>query len=271
MRHGRWWVGFPIVFSIVVFAASAEPAYADGNNGLTAVPFVFDPGGTHLVSSEWEDGVGCPTAARTYGTPYPTYTDPACATGDMKDRRNEGLVLVKTGPTANVASAGASIKGFKSQPITELGYDIRKPGSSLDARGSHCGAGAPRFNLTTQDGSTYFIGCNSPPADAQMPGLGWVRLRWGGSVPLMAFGPSGTLVDITPLQIKTIEIVFDEGQDTGPDNFGLAVLDNIDINGTLVGEGPNGPADGGRDEGHGEDKDHRHYDFHDNQQRPESS
>jgi len=29
--------------------------------------------------------------------------------------------------------------------------------------------------------------------------------------------------------------VFDEGQDTGPDNFGLAVLDNIDVNGMLVG------------------------------------
>jgi hypothetical protein len=33
--------------------------------------------------------------------------------------------------------------------------------------------------------------------------------------------------------------VFDEGQDTTPDNFGLAVLDNIDVNGTLVGRGDN--------------------------------
>jgi len=32
--------------------------------------------------------------------------------------------------------------------------------------------------------------------------------------------------------------VFDEGYDTGPDNFGVAILDNIDINGVLVGKGP---------------------------------
>jgi len=38
----------------------------------------------------------------------------------------------------------------------------------------------------------------------------------------------------------TISIVFDEGQDASgaPDTFGLAVLDNIDVNGTLVGRGP---------------------------------
>jgi hypothetical protein len=36
-----------------------------------------------------------------------------------------------------------------------------------------------------------------------------------------------------------LTIVFDEGQDTGgPDFFGLAVLDNIDVNGVLVGKGP---------------------------------
>jgi hypothetical protein len=40
------------------------------------------------------------------------------------------------------------------------------------------------------------------------------------------------------MTVKSIEIVFDEGQDTGPDNFGIAVLDNIDVNGVLVGRGP---------------------------------
>jgi hypothetical protein len=39
--------------------------------------------------------------------------------------------------------------------------------------------------------------------------------------------------------VTAIAIVFDEGQDTGPDNFGAAVIDNIDINGVLVGRGPN--------------------------------
>jgi hypothetical protein len=38
--------------------------------------------------------------------------------------------------------------------------------------------------------------------------------------------------------VKSIEIIFDEGYDTGPDNFGAAILDNIDVNGVLVGRGP---------------------------------
>jgi len=37
--------------------------------------------------------------------------------------------------------------------------------------------------------------------------------------------------------VTRIVIVFDEGTDTGPDFFGAAILDNIDVNGTLVGEG----------------------------------
>jgi hypothetical protein len=38
--------------------------------------------------------------------------------------------------------------------------------------------------------------------------------------------------------VSRIQIVFDEGQDTGPDFFGAAILDNIDINGRVVGQGP---------------------------------
>jgi hypothetical protein len=53
----------------------------------------------------------------------------------------------------------------------------------------------------------------------------------------MAFNASGALVDITSVRVRRLSIVFDEGQDTGPDNFGLAVLDNIDVNGKLVGQG----------------------------------
>ena len=147
-----------------------------------------------------------------------------------------GLLLAKTGPTPNVAAAVAEVKGVHGKTLTELGYDIRKPGGASDPRGSHCGAGAPRFNIETTDGGFYFLGCNSPAADVATVGDGWIRLRWGGSSPLMAFGSSG-LEDIKGKTLKSLSIVFDEGQDTGPDNFGLAVLDNIDVNGRLVGAG----------------------------------
>jgi len=59
-----------------------------------------------------------------------------------------------------------------------------------------------------------------------------MRLRWGAAQLAEAFPP------ILPTDVVTrIVIVFDEGTDTGPDFFGAAILDNIDVNGTLVGEG----------------------------------
>jgi hypothetical protein len=202
----------------------------------------YDPLRTHLVQGTWVSGIGCPTNARTAGytdgvVPGDRYTDPACDTGDPRDRKVRGLLLAKTGPTPNVASAVARVKGVRGLVLTELGYDIRKPGTATDPRGSHCGAGAPRFNVRTADGALYFIGCNSPAATSATVGTGWIRLRWGGdSQPLPAYGPGG-LMDISGMTVKSIRIVFDEGQDTGPDSFGLAVLDNIDVNGHLTGRG----------------------------------
>lgn len=251
---------------LALAGAAAAAAYS-----LTAKPFVFDPLKTELAQSGWLTGIGCPTNAKqsAYGAPptypivaAPNYTDPACPTGDANDTHNMGLLLVKTGPTTNVASAGVVIRGFGHGPVTELGYDLRKPLTTADPRGSHCGAGAPRFNIITSDGTTYFIGCNSPPPTTQTAGNGWLRLRWGSSTgPLMAYGPSG-LVDISAKQVRELSIVFDEGQDTGPDNFGLAVLDNIDVNGSLVGRGagPRGAGESGNnqddDNDHGGDSKH---------------
>jgi len=61
----------------------------------------------------------------------------------------------------------------------------------------------------------------------------WIRLRWFAAELAGAFPP------IMPTdKVSSITIIFDEGTDTGPDNFGLAVLDNIDVNGTLTGKGP---------------------------------
>jgi hypothetical protein len=268
--------------------ATAQTAFAQG--GFTVVPFEFDPYHTHLVAAEWEEGLGCPTNATTapflppdYSTVGSgSYTDPACPTGDPSDKRNEGLLLAKTGPTNNDAAAGAVIIGVKGTILKELGYDLRKPGSGTglnvpgsqnDPRGSHCGAGAPRFNIVTVEDptATYFLGCNSPPPDFDYSGQGWQRLRWGGTVSLRAYRNGNTLSSISNMTVKRLSIIFDEGQDIGPDNFGTAVLDNIDVNGTLVGRGPNKPKDNDRDEGQGEDSNHDKFQFHDSPSRPESS
>jgi hypothetical protein len=212
------------------------------------------------------------------------FTDTACVTGDPRDRRNMGLLLVKTGPQNNDASAGATLKGVSGVSLYELGYDIRKPGlfavipptqGSLDDRGSHCGAGSPRFNVVI-GGNRFFIGCSSPPPTMEVIGDGWLRLRWGSPVlPLLAFGGDcpdpNVACDISGRPVDSISILFDEGQDIGPDYFGAAVLDNVDVNGTLVGRGSEKPEEKDRDECEGEDKDKRHFHGHSSASRPESS
>ncbi len=237
---------FPLIVGLATVSVACLSIAAAADSGFNSVsPKVFDPLQTELVNASWISGIGCPTASKTatfdsQGNPIPgpPYTDPACSTGDTRDTHNEGLLMAKTGPTPNDAAAVAVLDGVQGTVLTELGYDIRKPGVSVDLRGSHCGAGAPRFNITLQDGSSYFLGCNSPPAPVQQAGTGWLRLRWGGTFPLLAFNATTfALESIAGKTVKSIAIVFDEGQDTGPDNFGLAVLDNIEVNGQLVGRG----------------------------------
>jgi len=158
--------------------------------------------------------------------------DTGCPTGDSSDHHNEGLLLVKTGPTNNFAAATAELTNVKGITLNELGYDIRKSVDSFSPNGSHCGAGAPRFDVVTSDGTVHFVGCNSPLGMVMAASNAWIRLRWGAAQLAEAFPP------ILPTDVVTrIVIVFDEGTDTGPDFFGAAILDNIDVNGTLVGEG----------------------------------
>jgi hypothetical protein len=190
-----------ILLTSFAFAAAAH-TFNDVN------PFSFDPGDLDVIASRWVNGIGCPSGK---------VTDAACPTGDKGDKENAGLLLVKTGATTNNAAAGATLKNVSGITLTELGYDIRS--------GSHCGAGAPRFNVVTTDGVTHFVGCASPPPAVMSKSAGWMRLRW---LPADAFPPIAS-------PVKSISIIFDEGQDVPGDGSGSAILDNIDVNGTLVG------------------------------------
>src|SRR5947208_4285173 len=242
-----------LMATLAIAVLSTGVAFADGK--VEVKPKEFDPGKTFLVQADWLDGIGCPTSAHiavpnadfTGVAGTAPYSDAGCPTGDTSDRHNQGLLLVKTGPTNNFASATAELKGVKGIHLTELGYDIRKPRTFADASGSHCGAGAPRFDVITSDNVDHFVGCASPPPLQTATGLGFLRLRWTAVQLAAAFPP------ILPTDtVKSITIIFDEGQDTAPDNFGLAVLDNIDINGTLVGRGDNA---GANNKGKNKDKD----------------
>src|SRR5207253_1553014 len=87
------------------------------------------------------------------------------------------------------------------------------------------------------------------------------------------FAPSAGLCVISGHPVDSLKIVFDEGQDIfgAPDEFGLAVLDNIDVNGVLVGRGPSQPQENDRDEGRGDDDQGTHAAFNDSPSRPETS
>jgi hypothetical protein len=233
-----------ILATLAILTLVSGVAYAAGRFTVTARE--YDPARTFLVQAEWLDGIGCPNGRISLdGSTTTAYVDPACAIADTTDNRNQGLLLAKTGPTANYAAAVADIKGVKG-PITELGYDLRKPISAITPMGSHCGAGAPRFDIDTTTAS-YFIGCNSPPAVQTGVGVGWIRLRWGVAGVVLGYNASTGVLEPITGDVKAIQIVMDEGQDTAPDFFGLAVLDNIDVNGTLVGRGANTPTRGGGD------------------------
>ena len=236
----------PGQFGQTLFAALPAPLDDPSAGTFQVKPQEFDPAKTGLVQAAWLDGTGCPTQA-TIALPNATFTAPdgsapyndtGCPTGDAKDQHFEGLLLAKTGPSLNFASAGAELNNIKGTTLSELGWDIRKAGGSgASPLGSHCGAGAPRWNIQTTT-NFYFLGCNSPPGTVTAASTGWVRLRWGA--PLMAFcvtcTPPFTFSAVTGTVVR-LQIVFDEGQDAGPDFFGAAILDNIDVNGTLVGHG----------------------------------
>jgi hypothetical protein len=243
-----------------VIMGAPVPAFADGGHGhghgLRADPFVFNarandpnqcgnpyPRGANIVTSAWLDGMGLPDD----GTANSQNPFPAGAGPSPRDPHT-GLLLNKNGPTGECASAGAEIKGWRKRtPLTELGFDYRF--------GGHCGNGAPRFNVRTTAGQRYFVGCafgtHTPaPQDPE-----WRRVRFAQTD---FFNAATGLQDFTfGTQVDSITIVYDEGTDTpsvsDPNGVGLAVLDNIDINGKLITSGRGIEPD--HDHGHGHDHD----------------
>lgn len=225
---------FPLVMSAVLLG-SPVPVLADDdddNRGrLRAVPFVFvgtaeqcGVAGSNIVTSAWLGGMGLPDNGG------PNTADANSAT---KRDPHLGLLVSKNGPTPDCSSSGAVIKGFRrGGTITELGFDFRK--------GGHCGAGAPRFNLTSEDGFTYFAGCSSgvhtgAPQDPEQ----WERVRFGDANVFPA-SPAAPPFVFGVTRVDSIAILYDEGTDTAnndTDGVGLAVLDNIDINGRLITRG----------------------------------
>jgi hypothetical protein len=234
---------FALALGLVTLAPARNAFGDDDNNnlGLQARPSVFigtapgcasNPAGSNIVTAEWLTGIGLPDTGSLNITPStPPNRDP-----------HYGLLLSKNGAAADCSSAGAEIRGAEGLIVTELGFDYRN--------GGHCGAGSPRFNLLTTDNILHFIGgcANGTKTQAPQNPAEWTRVRFNLStlaVPALLPGA----------RIKNLTIIFDEGTDTlsadDPFGVGLAVVDNIDVNGVLIQRGSNQPANGNNGNGNG--------------------
>jgi hypothetical protein len=195
------------IIAVMAVLAGMTPAFAgpESTFTLSQKTFVFDPGKTNIASAKWVDKEGLADS------------DADLAAG----KPGKALVLKKLGATSANAASGASIYGVAWITIKELGFDIRGDG--------HCGAGAPRFNVVTADGVFHFCGCSGAAthtAFVDPQGRNWTRVRFSGADCFPPINPT----DI----VQSIDLVMDEGTDTGPDFTGTATLDNICVNGTLV-------------------------------------
>ena len=228
LREGRNPIAAGLFMTAVALAAPLSAwANDDDDRRLRADPFIFvgtaeqcGIAGSNIVTSAWLGGMGLPDNGGSN-----------TVTATPRDKRDPhfGLLVSKNGPTADCSSSGAVIRGFRrGDTIKELGFDFRK--------GGHCGAGAPRFNVTDQAGVTYFFGCaHGIHTPAPQDPLQWERVRF------LVPSPGNETFVFGVTRVESISIVYDEGTDVpgveDPNGVGLAVLDNIDINGTLITRG----------------------------------
>src|SRR5918996_492499 len=186
----------------IVALAMAGPALGAKKTKFKAKPFVFDPGATGIVSAKWVTHQGLGDAGTS----------------------DHALVLQKQGTTATVASAGAAVSKVKNLVLTELGFDVED--------GTHCSGGAPRYNVTLTDGSVFFFGCSQ--------GDTWTRVRFTDADAFYGGGPTLVWPGFGVADVQAIHVVFDEGTDTVGLPVGatpaLVRLDNLDVNGKLMGK-----------------------------------
>jgi hypothetical protein len=157
-----------------------------------------------LVPGVYDPGhTGCPTATFTSGV----------------------LRLAKNCATTTNASAGADITGLSGQAFTSASFTLASVGQ--------CQGGSPRFNITSSNGTTYFLGCNNVKPTLNADGTATYTFdaasiaAGGNQVPF----PAGT--------ITSAGIVLDVQ--------GTADLSRIFVNGTVQEPVANG---GGGGNGH---------------------
>jgi hypothetical protein len=172
-------------------------------------------------------GLAAPADARDVIRVVPKVYDPVDADRVYAVWAPPGLLeLVKNEPTTSPSASGAELEGVAGLTLRELGFD------SFDL--GHCGAGAPRYDVTLDDGSLYFFSCYyGRHTSSSLPGFTRVRFGDGDAQPQYATQPPWP--GFGRARVREIQIVFDEGTDVG---VGWALLAAIDVNGLPVRGAP---------------------------------
>jgi len=181
---------------------------SEAESQLAIQPVLTDPTNSGTVGAALLDAAGVPVTSQT-----------------ASNSGNLSLALSKTTHAPAGTSAGALLVGAENlTKLTELGFDVRQ--------GGHCTANSPHFVVVTSDDVTHVLtGCANGTIQTA-PAQGWIRVRFDPANPAQASPP------IAPGQsIKSIAIVLDQGPEATPNpGGGLVVLDNIDVNGVIVGK-----------------------------------
>lgn len=212
--------------------ATTNPQPQDGAQNLTAndenlkvQPFNFGLG--TLVT--WTRDAGEPGSSEADSLEIEE--DATSMPDQQDDPQQYGLYLQKNTKTDNLAAAGAEITGLTPLPAADLkvlAFDI--PGAPDEAFGvanGYCSTGAPRFTVESDSANPCLLGC-SHGTPTQEPTTGWWKIEF--EPPFSQY--PGCEGDVTGT-VKSISIIFDEGNDTGPGNV---IVDNLRVNDKVAGK-----------------------------------
>jgi hypothetical protein len=186
------------VYVVLVIARGGDDGGERDDDGDSSVrPFSFDPGATSTADATWLDGYGVPVQSK-------------------KDPTSQGLVIRKNPSASKTAIAGAALKGAAGSQLSQLSFDMRSD--------SECSTQAPQFVIVTADEIVHKANCASGTIQA-LTVSGWRRVSFDPT------NPGQLSPAVAPgMAVKTIALVMDR-----PIGTGMAVLDNINVNGRYVG------------------------------------
>jgi hypothetical protein len=188
----------PVLLATCFTASGIQAGTADAKDSLKVKPDTFidtagafgDPVDPGAASSQWVNKSGTTSTPELFGEPA-----------------DFGLVLAKNVDTPIVAAALAVINGLEGKTVTantEFGYSFREDG--------HCGAGAPRFNVTVTDGTnetTYAVGCANPATNTNSVNADWTAKTWTPAN-FFLLDADPVLVPLVGSEIVSVVIVFEE-------------------------------------------------------------